>query len=163
MREGNLNMMNQKIEIKRANINMLDDILMLINAYRCFYKYANDNLDRLKAFIEARLINNESVIFLAYSEGKPIGFTQLYPSFTTLGLRKLWILNDLYIEKSYRGNGVGKILIDTVINFASNDGAFRVDIKTEHNNFPAKNLYDAYGFKRDDTYLYFQYLLPDNN
>ena len=45
-------------------------------------------------------MNEESVVFIAFDEINPIGFVQLYPSFSSLSMKKSWVLNDLYVKKT---------------------------------------------------------------
>lgn len=151
--------MDKSILIKRASLDNIKEILPLLIAYRQFYGHACKNKDEMQIFVTERLKRNEAMIFLAYNKEKAIGFTQLYTNFTTVGLGKIWILNDLYVEPKYRSKGIGKKLIDTVTRFAKEDGAIRVDLKTKHDNILAKTLYKKYGFKQDDTFIHFQYSL----
>ncbi|MCG9690005.1 GNAT family N-acetyltransferase, partial [Vibrio tubiashii] len=83
------------MEIVKARIEQLDVISPLFDAYRVFYGQES-NLSVAREFIESRLNNNESVIFLALDdEGNGLGFTQLYPSFSSVSAARTWVLNDL--------------------------------------------------------------------
>lgn len=150
-------MTNQEIMIKRAGIEDLDDILNLLTAYRKFYRISGENYKKLMAFISQRLEKGESVIFLAYDKNIAVGIAQLYANFTTLGLGKIWSLNDLFVAENVRSQGIGRLLIDSVMAFSKKDGAVRVDIKTEKTNIPAKALYEKYGFKKDEVFDQYSY------
>src|SRR5258708_5714550 len=83
------------IEIVRATIEDLPRIVPLFDGYRQFYKYTSD-LEGAHRFLSAHFTENSSVIFLAFrtdAEGKrhACGFTQLYPSFSSGAMRRLWI------------------------------------------------------------------------
>jgi len=92
-------------------------VFELFDQYRVFYKQESD-IERAKTFIQARLDNNESVIFVALSSDKtPVGFTQLYPKYSSARTVKNWILNDLFVLKEFRKQGVGESLIKTAMNF----------------------------------------------
>jgi len=80
--------------IIKAHIEHLDVIAPLFDAYRVFYKQAS-NLDAAKAFLHERLKNKESVIYLAIKDSKAVGFTQLYPLFSSVSMERMFILNDL--------------------------------------------------------------------
>jgi ribosomal protein S18 acetylase RimI-like enzyme len=43
--------------------------------------------------------------------------------------------------------------------FAKNDGGFRLELKAEHDNLPAKALYERLGFSKDETYVHCQVLI----
>ncbi len=83
----------------------------LFDQYRVFYRQPSDPA-LAQAFIAERVANRESVIFLALQDGEPVGFTQLYPSFSSVSARRTWILNDLYVVPSCRGQGVGSALLE---------------------------------------------------
>src|SRR5690606_12702213 len=90
------------------------ELINLFDSYRVFYKQQSDP-GLAEQFLAARLQNKESVIFVAsISEGdgeKAVGFTQLYPKYSSARATKNWILNDLYVESGYRGRGIAQQLI----------------------------------------------------
>jgi len=138
-----------KIEIKRIDRNEANLVVGLFNQYRIFYGKFSD-LGMAKAFIDARLENNESVIFVALADDKPIGFTQLYPKYSSARLTKNWILNDLFVDLDYRKQGIGEALIKTVMDFAKTQGATFVRLETAVDNYTAQSLYETIGFKKQE-------------
>ncbi len=134
------------IRIDKTQGNLVFD---LFNKYRVFYKQASD-IEIAKKFVQQRLDNNESVIFVALSEdtNKPIGFTQLYPKYSSVGVVKNWILNDLYVDEEYRKQGIGEKLIQTAMDFATLNDAKFVELSTAVDNFTAQKLYEHTGFKK---------------
>jgi len=146
-----------KIEIKRINLSEADLVISLFNQYRIFYGNFSD-LGMAKAFVDARLENNESVIFVALDENKPVGFTQLYPKYSSARLSKNWILNDLFVNENYRKQGIGQELIKTAMDFAKIQGSTFVQLETAVDNYTAQSLYEAIGFKKQapdtDFFLY---------
>ena len=69
--------------------------------YRLFYGQES-NLEGAKEFLKERLVNEESVVFIAFDENNPIGFVQLYPSFSSVSMERSWVLNDLYVKETAR-------------------------------------------------------------
>jgi len=136
-----------KTEIKRIDRNEANLVVGLFNQYRIFYGKFSD-LGMAKAFIDARLENNESVIFVALADDKPVGFTQLYPKYSSARLTKNWILNDLFVDLDYRKQGIGEALIKIAMNFAKNQGATFVQLETAVDNYTAQSLYETIGFKK---------------
>jgi ribosomal protein S18 acetylase RimI-like enzyme len=149
------------MRILRATITHLDDVVRLFNSYRMFYKQSSD-LPRCKKFIEQRLKNKDSVIFLAFTsnaEGEQArGFTQLYPTFTSVGTNKIFVLNDLYVDESERNKGVGKALLDMAKDFAIEQGASKLTLMTAKDN-PAQKLYEHEGYKKDEMFMHYNLLL----
>lgn len=99
------------MNILQATLNHINDLAPLFDAYRIFYKQTS-NLDAAKAFLKSRIENKESTIYLCYDNDKAIGFTQLYPLFSSVSMERMYLLNDLYVDANYRSKGVGKMLID---------------------------------------------------
>lgn len=148
------------MHIHQATINDLDSLTELFDFYRLFYKQASD-LKGAKKFLEERLIKNESVIFIAYDDGEPVGFTQLFPSFSSVSMQKSWVLNDLYVNETARRKGVATALINKAIGMAEETKAKGILLETGKENVKAQKLYETIGFTKDSSYYYY-YSLCDN-
>ncbi|MGN6619356.1 MAG: GNAT family N-acetyltransferase [Ilyomonas sp.] len=123
----------------------------LFDKYRVFYKQKSD-IELAKCFIQTRLDNNESIIFVALVDdvSEPVGFTQLYPEYSSVRAIKNWILNDLYVDKEYRKQGIGEKLIKTAMSFAKENNANFVQLSTAIDNYTAQSLYEKIGFEKQD-------------
>lgn len=133
---------------------MLTDLALLapmFDAYRQFYGRTPD-LDAATAFLRDRLAHGESVLFLALDGVEPVGFTQLYPSFSSVSLARIFILNDLFVVASHRRHGVGSALLGAATDHARAGGAVRVSLNTDVANTAAQATYEARGWKRDREY-----------
>lgn len=137
------------MQIIRIDQDQLDLVVDLFDKYRVFYKQPS-NLTLAREFTRTRLVNNESVIFVARvnQTSMPIGFTQLYPKYSSARLEKNWILNDLFVDKPFRKQGIGQQLVETAMRFAENQHATFMDISTAVDNFSAQALYEKIGFDR---------------
>ena len=142
------------IKVSPAEVSQ---IAPLFDQYRVFYGQVSD-LDLAHSFIEQRMANNQSVIFLALDErGAPVGFTQLYPTFSSVSAQSSWILNDLYVNSDQRGKGLGKALLNAAKEFAIATGAKGIALETAQDNLAAQKLYESLGYQRDTEY--FSYFL----
>jgi GNAT superfamily N-acetyltransferase len=139
--------------VRKAGVKDAGRIAPLFDGYRQFYGQAPD-LVLSEAFIRERLERNESVVFLAEEHGNALGFTQLYPAFSSIGARRIWILNDLFVTGAARGRGAGKALLDAARAHAVATGAIRLELATAHDN-PAQKLYEAMGYRRDTGSLHY--------
>lgn len=148
------------VKIRQALLEDLDSVAPLFDAYRCFYEQASDP-DLARDFLRERLALRESVIFLAERRSRkrpePLGLMQLYPGFSSVAARRLWILNDLFVVSSARGQGIGRALLEASRRYARRTGACRVTLSTASDNVVAQALYEAFGFRRDPD---FHYALP---
>lgn len=141
-------------EIIHATSDHLDQIAPLFDAYRVFYRQPSDP-DRARAFIAERLENQDSIIFLALStepEPAALGFTQLYPLFSSVSMQSLWLLNDLYVAESARKTGVGGGLMLRARAHAESTGAKGLELATQKENRTAQSLYEAMGYVRDEAF-----------
>ncbi len=142
------------MEIIIATLDQLDDLAPLFDAYRVFYGQKSD-LGRAQAFLRERLYLRESVVFLAYAHSRPVGFTQLYPSFSSVSTERLWVLNDLYIVPEMRGQRVGERLIERAAGFATEFGAKGLSLSTAITNASGQKLYERAGFVRDEEFYHY--------
>ena len=140
------------IEIRRAEVEDVDLVAPLFDAYRQFYHQPPD-LTLARLFLAERLGREESVVFLAHSvsTGGPVGcgFTQLYPLFSPVTCRPIWILYDLFVAPAYRRAHVGRRLMEAAHAFARSEGAATVELDTAHTNTSAQALYESLGYRRD--------------
>lgn len=141
------------MEIKRIKSSEINLVVELFDKYRIFYKQPSD-INLAHDFIKNRLDNNESIIFVASikkpGENLPVGFTQLYPKYSSVRTTQNWILNDLFVEANYRKQGIGEALIRAAMEFAQNNGSKFVELSTAVDNFTAQGLYESIGFKKQE-------------
>jgi ribosomal protein S18 acetylase RimI-like enzyme len=143
------------LSITRATPADLDTVAPLFDLYRVFYGKPSDPVVA-REFIEARMTRGESVILLAQLDGDAVGFTQLYPAFSSVSATHTWILNDLLVLPEARRNGVARALLSAAADFARADGALRLELETDHDNTTAQALYRAMGWTAYDGTLRFR-------
>lgn len=140
------------ITVMRAELGHLEQIVPLFVGYREFYKQPPE-VERSRAFLRARLERGDAVIFLALDkDGTAAGFTQLFPSFSTAALKRLWILNDLFVAPEYRRHGVGRLLLERARVFAVETGGRGLALETQTTNATAQALYESLGWQRDHEF-----------
>ena len=141
------------LSIRRAGLDDLDQLAPLFDAYRRFYQQPGD-LQRAHDFLRERLQRDESVILLATRDGAAVGFTQLYPIFSSVRTARTWLLNDLYVAERIRRGGVARGLIDAASQFAREGGGAGLMLETSRDNAPARALYRAAGWSEDGSQWY---------
>lgn len=147
-----------RFEVRQANIYDLDTLVPLFDGYRQFYRQASDPA-RARAFLAERFAHHESLILLARDEhGAGLGFTQLFPLFSSVRTARIYLLNDLFVMTDARKHGVGKALLDASAEHARALGAARLWLQTELDNVTAQALYESSGWKRDTEFC--DYGLP---
>ena len=137
-------------EISKANASDLPELHALVEKYRAFYKQAES--DKTLSYLEQRIANDEAIVFIARVNGAAVGFTLLYPTFSTVSLSNIWLLNDLYVDESARGNGIASELMDVEELAAKSAGATRVFLRTANDNLPAQSLYEGRNWVKDEVF-----------
>lgn len=137
------------MKIVTATLDHLELIAPMFDAYRAFYGQLSD-LGAAREFLRDRFLLRESVIYIALDGETPLGFTQLYPSFSSVSLKRLWILNDLFVVPDARGKRVGEALIGAAMDLARQSGSSGVQLETAHTNLSGQKLYERLGFRRED-------------
>lgn len=135
------------MEIVKADQEHVTEVARLFDLYRQFYECEPD-IELATRFISNRLTNDEADIFVAMDDERAIGFTQLYPSFCSVDAAKIFILYDLYVDANSRNAGVGAKLMNRATDWARENGAVRLDLLTEDNNYAGQHLYEKLGYKR---------------
>jgi ribosomal protein S18 acetylase RimI-like enzyme len=139
------------VRIIRADASRLDLLVPLFDAYRRFYQQRGNSAGA-REFLRERLKRDESIIFLAMQRGKALGFVQLYPSFDSVTMRRVWILYDLFVVSEARRSGVAKKLMGHAREFSIKTKAKRLILETAVGNRPAQKLYEQLGWKRDAAF-----------
>jgi GNAT superfamily N-acetyltransferase len=139
--------------IRHASAADLDGLVPLFDAYRMFYAQPSDPV-RARDFLEARFAKGESAVLVAERGPSAIGFTQLYPIFSSVRTARTWLLNDLFVAEGARRGGVARALLDAAAAFARAQGAAGLMLETTRDNAPARALYRAAGWHEDETQWY---------
>lgn len=136
-----------EIKVIEAEEKYIEQISKLLDDYRVFYQQES-NIENSRTFLKERFKNKDSKIFIAIDESsnKVIGFIQLYPTFSTVSLKRQWLLNDLFVDAAYRKNGVGDSLIKKVHHYFQ-DKAKGLILVTAKENSEAKKLYEKNNWK----------------
>lgn len=143
------------MQIIKAELQHVPDLIPLFDGYRIFYEQESDYV-RAKSFLTKRLKRNESIIYIAYEEENAVGFTQLYPLFSSVTMQPMFLLNDLYVEDNYRNQGIGNMLIDKAKQLCKTLNYKGLSIQTAQSN-PAQHLYERLGFVKDpDLHLFWK-------
>lgn len=145
------------VTVRQAVLADLQQLSELFDDYRQFQGKAAD-LPACRAFLHDRFNHAESVMFLGSLAGQAVGFAQLYPSFSSTALARVFILNDLFVAKAGRRAGVASAMLAAIEEYAWLLGACRVSLNVAQSNLSAQGLYEATSWVRDDEFfMYHRY------
>ena len=145
-----------KNSIRKANLQDLAQLSQLFDEYRTFYHKSSDR-SAAQQFLSERLENNDSEIFVAEEGGQLVGFTQLYPLFSSTRMKRYWLLNDLYVNSEYRGKGYSKVLIEEAKVLCRTSDSCGMYLETGKENMIGNQLYPSVGFKKYDEVNFYEW------
>ena len=147
------------ISIQQASLDDLDSVETLFTGYLEFYERKHESA-AVRHFLSERITKKQSIIFIATSSAKDVGFTQLYPAFASLSLKPSWILNDLFVLPNARGMGVANALMAAARHLAAETNACEIFLQTARSNHKAQALYEKLHYQRDDEFLVYTLSIP---
>lgn len=142
------------MRIQRLGLDHLEPLARLFDDYRIWYGQPSD-LKGAEGFLRDRLQASESVIYGAFEADDLVAFTQLYPSFSSVSMGGVWILNDLYVSDGQRGGGIGRGLMEAAREHARSTGTIRLELATAHTNERAQRLYEGLGYVMDRDFRHY--------
>ena len=143
------------INTRQAELNDLNQLIRLFDQYRAFYQQKSD-LALAEKFITKRFKKAESSMFIAETtQGKILGFCQLFPSFSSVSAKRTWILNDLYVLPEKQNSGIGTQLLNHAKEHAIHTSAKGIFLQTAATNTGAQKLYQSLGYKQEGYLGYF--------
>lgn len=110
--------------------------------YLHFYQHEPDPVST--GHLWARLLDDEDLVegLIAESEGGLVGIVHFFPHPSTWQPKPVCYLQDLYVDSVERGQGVGRLLIQEVVERAREAGWSHVYWQTAEDNTRARRLYD---------------------
>lgn len=144
--------------IRKAVIDDIGRLSVLFDQYRTFYKQPAD-IEGAKQFLTERIEQNQSVIFVALLDKIIVGFTQLYPIFSSVGMKSAWLLNDLFVAEDARGSGAADALLSAAQQMGANTASRWLLLQTAITNHRAQKVYERNGWEKDHDYYSYYYHL----
>jgi GNAT superfamily N-acetyltransferase len=127
----------------------------LIAAYQRFYEVDEIDEQRNREFFQRFLAPSEDGMLIGARRGdRLVGYACLYWHFTSLQAAETVLMNDLYVDESARGAGVGRALIEASAVVARDRGAAHLEWATAPDNHTAQRLYDSTGAERSEWVEY---------
>jgi GNAT superfamily N-acetyltransferase len=147
----------RSITVRQAVFADLQELSHLFDQYRVFQGQQSD-VAAARSFLQARFDHGESVVFIAHEGTVALGFAQLYPSYSSTALARVFILNDLFVHERGRRKGLASGLLAALESYAWAHGAARITLNVAMDNSPGKELYEAQGWGKDaQFFMYHRY------
>jgi GNAT superfamily N-acetyltransferase len=141
------------VNIRTATAQDCPALLELIHELALYEKAPQEVTVTLEEFIEAGFGKNPVwKAFVAEASGKIIGFALYYIRYSTWKGSRLY-LEDFIVTEKFRGQGVGKILFETVMQEAKDKGFNGMSWQVLDWNEPAINFYNKYNAYLESGWL----------
>jgi GNAT superfamily N-acetyltransferase len=142
------------VRIWRASPDEAGDVARLLGAFRDWHDRSEPSDDAMLASVQRIIVRDDSEYLLgAADDAPPAGVVQLRFRHTVwTGAEDCWI-EDVFVDASARGGGLGRALVEAALDRARERGCVRVDLDAEPSNTPAVRLYESLGFA-DSPLLY---------
>jgi ribosomal protein S18 acetylase RimI-like enzyme len=105
---------------------------------------------RYASFIGSQLDEPDAVVLVAESDGKVIGYAYgSVEGYDYMSLRgPAGVLQDIIVDPASRGRGIGRLLLNSILEKLKSRGVPRVVLSTAEGNAAAQNLFASAGFRR---------------
>nr|WP_315023263.1 GNAT family N-acetyltransferase [uncultured Aminipila sp.] len=125
-----------------------------------FWNNTDSNSDERFALTFDEALQHPELItlLLIEKEKKVIGFANLMTIFSVWSHGKALILDDLYINQEFRGNGIGRFVMQFIETYAREHGCKRLQFQSEYTNPEAHRFYDQLGYVSESMYFYVKYI-----
>jgi GNAT superfamily N-acetyltransferase len=148
-----------RIQVRQAVYADIEDLANLFDQYRVFQGKQSD-LSAAHSFLKARFDHGESVVFIAFENSTALGFAQLYPSYSSTSLARVFVLNDLFVRENGRRKGIASELLVALESYAWSHQAARVTLNVAIENTVGQQLYETLGWSKDSQFFMY-HRFPD--
>ena len=87
-----------------------------------------------------------TMVFLAYCDDAPVGLAICFFGYSTFAARPLINIHDLVVSPHFRGQGVGRRLLDEIALKGQATGCCKLTLEVQENNVSARRVYERAGF-----------------
>ena len=146
-------MLNTTVNIRRAAKEDCGRLLELVQELAEYERAPNEVTVTLEHFQESGF--GKSPVwwaFVAEVDGQIVGFALYYIRYSTWKGQRMY-LEDLIVTNEYRGKGIGKLLMDRLIEEAKEKGWKAIIWQVLEWNEPAINFYKKYNANFDPEWV----------
>ncbi|KAA6301753.1 MAG: Aminoglycoside N(6')-acetyltransferase type 1 [Candidatus Ordinivivax streblomastigis] len=147
----------QIIPCDYTNTDHLNAVALLINAYIDDDMGGGEPLSSLQKLrlVDGLHVHPKSIVLLAERAGDFVGLLTAFENFSTFTAQPMINVHDIFVLKEYRGQGIGKQLLQTLIKEAEDRKASRISLEVRTDNLSAQGLYSSLGFGDTEPAMYY--------
>lgn len=137
------------------------DVPSILALMREFAEYEEllDSFEATEERLRAAFFGDGRVAeaLVAFDGARPVAYAVFYPNFATFRGQRGFYLEDIFITRDCRGQGLGEMLLRRVAQTAKARGYERIDFQVLTWNEPAIKFYESLGARRDETERHFKF------
>ncbi len=145
-------------QIKNAKKKHIPAIIELMREFAA-YENLLDFLEITEENLDAAIFGANGFVkcLIVTSEETPIAYAIYYPAFSSFRGQKSVYLEDIFIKKDFRKNGIGELILKEIARAGKADGAQRMDFQVLDWNASAINFYKKHGAIMDESERHFKF------
>jgi ribosomal protein S18 acetylase RimI-like enzyme len=152
--------MNHSIEVFRGDIHNNEHrqaMLVQLDLYMQDPMAGQGKMSEKLAYnITEGLMNQPNYLFfLAKYEGIYVGLANCFINFSTFKAKQLVNIHDFSVSPDFRKKGIGKAMLEKIIEYCKEKGYCKVTLEVRNDNFQAQTLYKNIGFIECNPPMYF--------
>ena len=149
--------MIENIKIRKAELKDVTIILNLINELAEYEKLLDEVTATEDKLMNTIFGNDKFVeVWLAEINDEPVGQVFFFRNYSTFLAKPGFYIEDIYVRPQFRGKGIGKKLLNKVIELAKEKNYGRVEWSVLNCNEPAIEFYKNIGAVSMDDWMLFR-------
>jgi GNAT superfamily N-acetyltransferase len=137
-----------EIKIRRITVSDFSDLINLFKEFALFEKHPEKMTNSVELMIREK---DYLQGFIAVNENNEItGYVTCFFAYYTWSGKSMY-MDDLYVKQSFRGNGIGTKLINSVIAYSKAENCKKLRWQVSEWNKPAIDFYKNIGAEIDST------------
>lgn len=96
-----------------------------------------------------------ALILFAKVDEQYVGICTCFYAYSTFLAKPLLNIHDIFVDDDYRGNGIGKKLVQTVGEFAEKKNCGEITLEVRKDNLNARDLYKGQGYTEAPHSMFF--------
>lgn len=133
------------MEIRKCLNTDINDVYELI----CQLQNKKLNYDIFKEVYQSKINDPKNYFIVGVEKSDVVGFLSLVIDFQLHHIGKVATIEELIVSSKYRGNGIGKILLNNAINYARESKCDVIELTSNFSRGEAHRFYEKNGFKKE--------------
>ncbi|MFA6872584.1 MAG: GNAT family N-acetyltransferase [Bacteroidaceae bacterium] len=96
-----------------------------------------------------------AIVLFVLFEGVIVGVINAFLNFSTFKCKPMINIHDVFVDKRYRGRGLGRKLLRGIIEIAHQNDCAKLTLEVRKDNQSAQHLYHSVGFQEGDSPMHF--------